>query len=79
MFLEELGMIVHLFVHAGGAQPPQVTGWELALVSDVSHGESVSAPSKRVAYLSLFQKYLFYLFLDVWSTVFYSKLNVRIV
>ena len=52
MHLEELGMIVHVFVRAGGAQPPQVTGWELALVSDVNRAESVSAPSNRVEYFS---------------------------
>jgi len=38
--------LVYIFVYAGGAQPPQVTGWELALVSEASQAKS--APSKRV-------------------------------
>lgn len=38
--------ILHILCKTDGAQPPQVTGWELALVSAANNAES--APSKRV-------------------------------
>lgn len=43
-----LHVIVYVLVLTGGAQPPQVTGWELALVSEASRAGNASPPNKRV-------------------------------